>query len=342
LPKTVYGVYPGRGVFKSVNGGVRWSAIDEGLSLTTIPSLAVDSHDPQVVYAGGGRQGLFTSSDGGIHWRSIGRRLTSIDAVALDPLDSTIVLAAGARHSMIRSVDGGRTWLPAGAGLTAKSTVLAIRGERAYSGTTSHGVFTSSDGGSSWHGLPGSGKYVQALAIAPDNPAVIYAGYIPPNRRGLYKSTDGGRSWRHLTHGLSDTDISAVVVDPEHPATIYIGNGGDGVFKTTDGGATWQRASAGLPGIRVKAITANGTITWLEATAWVAAFAIDPANPRRSTRPRPGAGSSEARTREGAGTRSTPASPFSTSGHSPSTRRAAGSTPAPRRAASRRCVSAAR
>jgi len=54
--------------------------------------------------------------------------------------------------------------------------------------------------------------------------------------------------------------ITALVIDPDDPATIYAGTRHNGVFKTTDGGTTWNSASAGLP------------------DPWVWDLAIDPQN----------------------------------------------------------------
>jgi hypothetical protein len=38
----------------------------------------------------------------------------------------------------------------------------------------------------------------------------------------------------------------AVVVDPVHPATVYVGSELGGVFKSIDRGESWARSSAGL------------------------------------------------------------------------------------------------
>ena len=121
---------------------------------------------------------------------------------------------------------------------------------RTYGG----GLFGSSDGGRSWRALgPPGVVYVQALAIAPGDPAIVYAGVIGVDARGLYKSTDGGSSWQRLTDALSST-VDAIALDPENPATVYIGTpGGEGgVFKSTDGGTSWQPAELGAARLRVK------------------------------------------------------------------------------------------
>jgi hypothetical protein len=41
------------------------------------------------------------------------------------------------------------------------------------------------------------------------------------------------------------TPLSNVVIDPEHPSTIYVA-AQEGVYKSLDGGGTWRRASNGL------------------------------------------------------------------------------------------------
>jgi photosystem II stability/assembly factor-like uncharacterized protein len=280
VPETVYAAYPGRGVFRSTDGGVHWQAAITGLDLTTVSSLAVDPGDPGRVYAGAGDQGLFVSADGGSHWRPVGHGFLRVVAVALDPRNPGVVLAAGPTRRMIRSADGGRTWHPAGAGLAANATVLAMSDGRAYAGTSARGVFTSTDGGRTWGGLPTPGKqFVEALAISPDDPGVVYAGLAGSSARGLFRSSDGGRTWQRLSAPLGDTDVFAVAVDPEAPSTLYLGSGDEGIFRSTDGGATWEPASSGLPRIAVQATTAAGEVTRVTTTVGITALAIDPASP---------------------------------------------------------------
>ena len=280
--QTLYAVYFGRGVFKSTDGALSWRPVVAGLNLTTVSSLALDPHDPRIVYASAGSNGLFKSMDGGVHWLPDGSGLRSVGAVATDPRDPTIVLASVATHRVVRSTDSGGTWQPTRAVMRSKAVVLAISGRQAYAGTFSQGVFSSTDGGHSWRGLLAPAKTsVQALAIAPDDPAVAYAGTVGfgPHAGGLFGTIDGGRSWKRLTDGVAVTDVFAVALDPVHPTTAYIGTGGDGVFKSTDGGASWERASSGLPRIRVKAITRARQVIWVTMTVEVAALAIDPASP---------------------------------------------------------------
>jgi photosystem II stability/assembly factor-like uncharacterized protein len=110
---------------------------------------------------------------------------------------------------------------------------------------------------------------VTVLAIDPRNPSTLYAGtqrdwYSPTVFQGLLKSTDSGSSWLPINHGLSDVTgrVSALLVDPKSPSTLYAAFAGDRVFKSSDGGASWIRFSDGLGNRNVHALAltsdANG------------------------------------------------------------------------------------
>ena len=76
----------------------------------------------------------------------------------------------------------------------------------------------------------------------------------------MFKSTDGASSWVEL--GPADIAISALAIDPQAPATLYVGSEfactggfrGPGVFKSTNGGATWISVNAGLTNTFVRAL----------------------------------------------------------------------------------------
>jgi photosystem II stability/assembly factor-like uncharacterized protein len=124
-----------------------------------------------------------------------------------------------------------------------------------YFGSVDGGVWKTADAGMVWtpifDGVPvGS---IGALAVAPSNPAIIYAGTGESDIRsnlasgnGVYRSTDAGATWKNI--GLADTrQISRIVVDPTNPNIVYVGalghayaaNPERGVYKSTDGGTNW-------------------------------------------------------------------------------------------------------
>ncbi len=126
-----------------------------------------------------------------------------------------------------------------------------------YFGAVGGGVWKTTDTGLSW--VPIFDKEpiasIGALAVAPSDPNVIYAGTGEPALRGditygdgMYKSTDGGKTWTHI--GLTDTrHIASVIVDPHNPNLVLVAaighafgpNKERGVFRSTDGGKTWTK-----------------------------------------------------------------------------------------------------
>ena len=127
-----------------------------------------------------------------------------------------------------------------------------------YFGAVDGGVWKTTNAGLTWvpmfDGQPVAS--IGALAVAPSNPLVIYAGTGESDIRsdlasgdGVYKSVDGGNTWTNV--GLRETrQISRIVVDPKNPDIVYVGALGHAygpnpercVFKSTDGGKTWTHS----------------------------------------------------------------------------------------------------
>lgn len=141
--------------------------------------------------------------------------------------------------------------------------VLAVTGDPtnklvAYFGATGGGVWKTDDGGWNWRNVS-DGFFktgaVGAIALAPSDPKVLYAGMGEACFRGnashgdgVYKSTDAGRTWTHI--GLAPTrHIARIRIHPKDPNIVYVAAFGDGfgpnedrgVFRSNDGGATWKK-----------------------------------------------------------------------------------------------------
>ena len=286
-PRTIYAADPTRGVLKSIDGASHWQAINDGLSLAPVSTLAVT---PRAIYAGTGALGLFKSGDGGAHWHPLATGLEAVYSIAVDPGNAAHLLAAGlpstempsSAPQLAVSSDAGRTWTTAAFGGRYVS-VVAISGRTAYAGSGAGlGVFGSTDGGRSWHAVgPPGVRYVQALAIDPRDSAVVYAGVYGVAGRGLYKSTDGRQQLDSLSRTGSTSTSRRSRSIRQDPSTVYVATpGGEGsVFKSTDGGTTWQPENAGL---RWRVKTRNGK--WITPTMAINALAIDPAQPSDAVR----------------------------------------------------------
>ncbi len=119
------------------------------------------------------------------------------------------------------------------------------------------GVWKTTDGGTVWKPIFDNepAAPIGALALAPSNPNIIYAGtgvngiYSDiGSGNGIYKSTDAGETWQHS--GLQDTrHIARILIDPRNPDLVLVAaighafgpNEERGVFRSTDGGRTWKK-----------------------------------------------------------------------------------------------------
>jgi photosystem II stability/assembly factor-like uncharacterized protein len=127
-----------------------------------------------------------------------------------------------------------------------------------YFGAVAGGVWKTVDAGAYWRPVSDgffTTSSVGALAVAPSDPNVIYAGTGETTIRidvshgdGVYRSSDAGRTWTNV--GLRDTrHIGKIRVHPDNPDVVWVAalghafgpNEERGVFKSEDGGATWRK-----------------------------------------------------------------------------------------------------
>ncbi len=167
--------------------------------------------------------------------------------------------------------------------------VSGIPGDGAtyFFGSVDGGVWKTPNAGVTWSPLFDGQPIasIGALAVAPSNPEVIYAGTGESDIRsalssgdGVYKSSDGGKTWANV--GLRDTrQISRIVVDPKNADVVYVGalghaygpNPERGVYKSVDGGKTWTHSLDKGPEIGVSDLAmAAGNPSTLFAGTWQA------------------------------------------------------------------------
>lgn len=147
-----------------------------------------------------------------------------------------------------------------------------------FAGAATGGLWKTTDGGLQWKPVFDDKNVasVSALAAAPSDPMVIYAGtgesFIRSNvsiGNGLYKSTDGGETWQSI--GLENTGrISRILIHPTNPDMVYVGAVGHGyapqkergLWKSTDGGKNWKQ------------------VLFIDEQTGISDIVMNPANPR--------------------------------------------------------------
>ena len=230
-PALVYVASASGGLFKTVNGGMTWTPIFDHQSTISIGDIAVDPHNPDVVWVGTGEanarnsvsfgDGVYKTLDGGKTWRNLGLPDTRhISRIVINPLNTNIVYVAALGHN------------------------TGPNEER--------GVFMTTDGGETWKKV----LYIDAehgcadMDIDPNNPNIVYAAMWRFDRKpwrflsgsektGVFRSTDGGRTWSQLTTGLSKNfGRIGVRVAPSNSNVVYVvAESNDGtLFRSDDRG----------------------------------------------------------------------------------------------------------
>ena len=69
-PATLYAGTTG-GLFKSLDAGANWSAVNSGLTNTFVLDLAIDPTTPATLYAGTNGGGVFKSLNAGANWSAV-------------------------------------------------------------------------------------------------------------------------------------------------------------------------------------------------------------------------------------------------------------------------------
>jgi photosystem II stability/assembly factor-like uncharacterized protein len=242
------------GLFRSTNGGTDWTKLEDATSPGGASAIAVHPTNGNILYASG--NGISKSVNGGNTWTDVSAGLPtyapaayrSIYSIAIDPKDPT-VLYAGVQVSGVFQKIGNGNWTHIGTTTVSvvdvamapstptESLVIAAPYNGGVVSVTKSGTQTQLDDTDL-----NSSALVNAVAVHPTNPDIIYAAAEQTVQGGLFKTTDGGDDWTKLDLGLgSAQEMLDVAINPNSTNTVFAGGRGSGVFKTTNGGAAWGR-----------------------------------------------------------------------------------------------------
>jgi len=148
-----------RSLYRSDDGGQTWELVcrdagtnmpppaDPDMPRAALMALAVDSADPDKLYAGFVRGGLAVSHDGGATWQPSSAGMppeASLRAIVVDPVHPGVVYAGAIDSGVYCSTDGGQTWQELNDGLltrAVKDMALSADGSVLYMASEGGGAF---------------------------------------------------------------------------------------------------------------------------------------------------------------------------------------------------------
>ncbi|HXV59433.1 MAG TPA: glycosyl hydrolase [Vicinamibacteria bacterium] len=260
-PRVYYAATASGGVWKSTDGGIRWSPIMDDQPVSSIGSIAVAPSDPNVVYVGAGEanirgnvaagNGIYRSTDAGKSWEHVLVQEGQIGTMEVHPTNPAVAFAAVLGH--------------------------------AFGPNEERGVYRTTDGGTTWQRVLYIDEDTGASDVSIDasNPRIVFAGMWEARRSpwsltsggeqgGIYVTRDGGESWEKLEHeGLPSGVTGKIAVDvaPSDGRTVYalIEAEEGGLYRSRDGGESWTRV--------------NGESYLLIRPWYFTHLTIDPTNP---------------------------------------------------------------
>ena len=273
-PRLLYTGTTKGGMFRSEDGGERWTEINQGITYKEVWSTAQNPTTGEIV-VGTGPASVFKSTNRGESWSDC-EHLRSLPETkewtfpnpphvahvkGLD-ISGSRIMGAVEEGWLVRSADNGQTWQDILSGTNFDSHYVLTMPDNPdiVISTSGGGIYRSEDGGvtfGDWmQGL--NARYMAQITVHPSRPNVLFtaAAEVPPPgwRRpeganaGFFRSENQGKSWDRLSGGLPYFKAAprAVAGDPDDPNAFFVGMTDGTVWMTEDGGESFTQIISGL------------------------------------------------------------------------------------------------
>jgi photosystem II stability/assembly factor-like uncharacterized protein len=251
---------PGMGVMKSVDGGVTWDFVNEGIANLIVGDLLVHPTDENRVFAAT-NSGVHRSVDGGMSWEQVSSNTQNYKDLCFHPTNPDIVYSTG-QGRFWRSEDGGDNWDYINDGINPSTrmciAVCPAAPDNVYVLSTGtyefRAFFKSTDSGLNFEEMSDTpnimawsasgdqegGQAWYDLCLEAD-PVIVDRVYVGGIR--MKRSDDGGATWLDIQDSYTHVDQHALVANP-HTDEIWLANDG-GIYRY-DNNQQWTDMSNGI------------------------------------------------------------------------------------------------
>ena len=282
-------------------------------NLLGIDSVATDPVDPKRLYLAAGTYTNEWAGNGAL-LRSANRGRTfkrtplpfklganedgrgAGERLVINPKDNGTLLLGTRKNGLWRSTDRGVTWrqvssFPVKDGASSGVGISFVTYDPKNSKTIYVGVadksaslYRSTDGGSTWHAVPGqpTGQMPQHGVLSGNGSLYLtYTDVVGPNgvtAGSVWKYMPASGAWKNVSPSQGGYGFSGLAVDPRKPSTVMVTTldrwwPDDEIYRSTDGGAHWKALAD-----KSKRNASGAPYVGTDTGHWMTALAIDPFN----------------------------------------------------------------
>ena len=245
------------GLYRSVNRGGAWEAVNNGLNVvdtqsTTGVTVRAIASSGTYLFAGVTGGGVFRSADQGATWAGCNNGL-GVGTDILFIFRYGPVLFVQTNIGLFRSLDNGNSWTGANTRIGNAAPLFSITslftlpdgnyvfGSTGFSGTA--GFVRSSDSGATWSAVnpPDFDSTVkQNFYLLTAFGDKLYA----ISQTSAFRASDNGDTWTPAAWGLTNVPIEVIAATPG--ATSIFTVTPQGLFRSRDTGVTWTPVNNGI------------------------------------------------------------------------------------------------
>src|SRR5438128_1480724 len=256
------------GLYESPDLGVTWNPLhDETWPILVVQDIAVDPNDATRIFVAIDGGGVNRTTDGGVTWQVGigGSQALAGRSLRFQPGNSQELFLGTSSLAVFHSTNGGDTFVQSSQGIS-QLDLFSIDANPldpdeiavAFQGANNGGVFSSTDGGTTWLLESAPPTRYSNVHFAPDG--TLYAISSGPSsvaQEGLYRRENNG-SWTPLGPDqgpLYESDLDTMRFSLNDPNLILLGGAAFGVagfegtiWRSTDPAAAWTKVCESASG----------------------------------------------------------------------------------------------
>lgn len=232
----------GRGIWRTVDGGLSWTAVSNAPSTLGVVSPfngGVAWADTNTVLIYGGQGTILRSADAGLTWTVVSNAAITSDYYDMAFNSMGVGIAVGPSGQVARSTDGGATWQEVVTGMSDIGSAIAFANDNTVvvMGNLSQ-TMRSTDGGATWVvGFINGGSNYYRLRFATATTGLA----VGANGGQIARTSDGGETWTIIGGGIYDQTVIGMATSPGGSVVLAGAFAQAGfLLRSITAGATWD------------------------------------------------------------------------------------------------------